>query len=597
MKKFAIILCFLFLPFGALMAQEVSVHAQLDTNNIVYVGEHFGYLIIIDGVSEAGTVDVSPLANFKAEYYEGKDNTRYPRREVHSSEKSIKQYLMLYRLLASKAGVIKLPSVKVTVNGADYKTNPVSVKVVKPERSDKLELEFLVSRKKCYVGEPVEISLKWYLNMDFLRKYEKVKRASFASPIFSSEAFYIERVINEPKALRDRRGFIAFGINGKDVPFAKRDVKRKGGDWIEVSYSAIFIPKHAGNVTMEPARVIAETPAKSSGASSRGKRFMVESKGAALEVIPLPDVARPKAAYGLVGNYTIAAGAAPTAIDVGQPITLTVKVGGSFLSPIQRPDLESMEGFAGAFKISTQRDDPVIKGVRKIFTITIRAANDSVTEIPSIPLVFFDTNKGKYVTAKTKPIPLKVSPSDIVTIEDAELSGKGTINSQVEAVKKGMAANVVDIDLVSQDFSPLTAIVSVGYLSLWSVPFAAFVVSVIVRLLTNTSDAKVAASRRRRARRNAVGMLKAAANKQDVAAAMREYIGWRFGKSSGALTGTDCERIIAETVDDSEIAKEYRVVFEAFEAGRYAGSGGEIDGGEIKDVISLIVLIDKKSGR
>ena len=606
-KNILILVGFLFLPFGALMSQEVRVGAQVNAGNVIYAGDRFAYIVVIDGVSEAGTVDLSPLANFKPEYYKGQDNSSYSMRKENGRvvrEKSKRQYLMVFSLLASKAGVVELPGVDVTVAGKVYKTGPVSVTIVAPARSEKLDLKLSVSKKKCYVGEPVEIMLKWYIHKDVASKVE-VKGVSFVSPIFDSGAFYIERIINEPKALSDRKNYLRFQINGKNVPFAKRGVKRKGEVWVELAYSAVFIPKHAGNVRIEPGRVLADLAVgrvvsrRFMGEVQREtKRFMAESKGAELEVIPLPDVARPKEAYGLVGNYTISANAKPTTVDVGQPITLTVKVGGSkLLSSVRRPDIESMEGFVGDFRISTQREDPVVKDGQKIFTMTIRAASDSITEIPAIPLVFFDTGKGDYVTVKSKPIPLKVSPSEVVTIGDVEFTGNGGISSHVEAVKKGMAANVVDIELVSQEFSPLEAIVSPGYLSLWGVPFAAFIVSVVFRLMTNTSDAKVAASRRRGARKNAEGMLKAAASKEDVAVAMCEYVGWRFGKSAGAITGGDCERIIAGETGDEKIAKEYRAMFEKCEASRYTGGGGVFDAGEVEKVISLIVTIDKKSGR
>jgi len=607
MKRIAFIICFLFLPFGALMAQEVRVGAQVDTKSVIYAGDRFVYHIIIEGVQEAGDVDTAGLKAYFPKLAGSRDYSESSIRIINGkrTERVNRRYIMTYSLLAGKAGTINLPSVNVTVAGKNYKTRPLSVTVVEPARSEKLDLELSVSKKKCYVGEPVEISLKWYVHKEDVATKVEIKGVSFVSPIFDSGAFYIERIINEPKALNDRENYLRFQVNGKNVPFAKRGVKRKGEVWVELAYSAVFIPKHAGNVRIKPGRVLADLAVGRvvsrgffGGDQRETKRFMAESKAGELEVIPLPDVARPKEAYGLVGNYRISASAAPTIVDVGEPITLTVKVGGSrLLKPVRRPDLEDMEGFADNFRISTQREDPVVKGGEKIFTMTIRAASDLVTEIPAIPLVFFDTDKGKYVTARAKPIPLNVSPSEVVTIGDVEFTGNGGISSHVEAVKKGMAANVVDIELVSHEFSPLGAIVSPGYLSLWGVPFAAFIVSAVVRLMTNTSDAKVAASRRRGARKNAESMLKAAVSKEDVAAAMREYVGWRFGKSAGALTGGDCERIIAGATGDERIAKEYRAMFEKCEASRYTGGGGAFDAGGVEKVISLIVTIDKKSGR
>lgn len=587
MKRFAFIICFLFLPFEVLAAEGISVEARVESGQTVYVGSKFRYKITIHGVNQPGEIDLKPLSAYSPEFAGRESVYRF----------GVQYYAMNYNLLARKAGTIKLPSINVIVGGKVYPTEPVSVKVVEPPGTDRFELELLVPKNKCYVGEPVEISLKWFVKTEIART-KKIAGVSFLSPIFSSDSFRIERVINEPFFRANRERFEGFQINGKGYPFAKRSVRRDGVEWIELSYSAVFIPRNVGNISIEPSSVIVDFVVSQDIYSGgyKTERFMAKTDETQLEVVPLPDVDRPKEAYGLVGNYKISASAKPVKVDVGQPITLTVKVGGSrLLSPVQWPDIENMDGFADNFKISSQREDPVVKGGEKIFTVTIRAANDSVTEIPAVPLVFFDTQKGEYVTVKSKPIPLTVNPSDVFTIGDVEFTGKGAIGSHVEAVKKGMAANVVDIDLVSQEFSPLGAIVSPGYLSLWGLPFAAFVVSVIVRVLTNTSDAKIAASRRRKARKNAESMLKAAKSKEDLAVAMREYVGWRFGKSSGALTGMDCERIIAESTGEEGIAKEYRSILEKCEAAQYTGGGGTCDPDEINNIINIISRIDKKT--
>ena len=63
---------------------------------------------------------------------------------------------------------------------------------------------------------------------------------------------------------------------------------------------------------------------------------MVSSQPLKLTVLPLPEEGKPSGFYGLVGQYTISASATPTKVNVGDPITLTVKVGGGkYLKPVQ----------------------------------------------------------------------------------------------------------------------------------------------------------------------------------------------------------------------------------------------------------------------
>ena len=82
--------------------------------------------------------------------------------------------------------------------------------------------------------------------------------------------------------------------------------------------------------------------------------------------------------------------------------------------------LEQILDFDTNFKIPSEKASPVMENGSKVFTQTIRANSDTVTEIPSIPLVYFDSEKGEYVTAKTDPIKLEVSPTKILTTSDMQ---------------------------------------------------------------------------------------------------------------------------------------------------------------------------------
>ena len=122
------------------------------------------------------------------------------------------------------------------------------------------------------------------------------------------------------------------------------------------------------------------------------KRFIVNSQGWEIEVLPLPQENKPAEYYGLIGEYTISASAEPRSVNVGDPITLTIKVGGNrYLKPVRWPELEKVSGMAENFKIPSQKASPVIEDGFKVFTQTIRATNDKVPQIPPIELVYFDT--------------------------------------------------------------------------------------------------------------------------------------------------------------------------------------------------------------
>ena len=269
--------------------------------------------------------------------------------------------------------------------------------------------------------------------------------------------------------------------------------------------------------------------------------------------MPLPAEGRPADFYGLVGNYTITASANPTQVSIGDPITLTIGIGGGkYLKPVQWPKLEDIKAMSDNFKIPSERADAQIKDSMKVFTQTIRANNDKVTEIPAIPLTFFDSAKGGYVTITSKPIPLKVSPTKIVTGADVETQQLVSVNKELEALKEGLSANFTSADaLTNQQFTLATALLGPAFMILWAAPFAVLASSAIIKIVTTNSPAKKAARRKKLAYTNAAKAIHAAgglSGKTNIhlAAALKQYVADKFNRVAGSLTAEDCRVLIFE---------------------------------------------------
>ena len=65
-------------------------------------------------------------------------------------------------------------------------------------------------------------------------------------------------------------------------------------------------------------------------------------------------------------------------------------------------------------------DDPttgLVEGSTKVFTETLRPTTPTLTEIPSIPFSFFDPVLERYVTVRSEPIPISVSPSEHLNLD------------------------------------------------------------------------------------------------------------------------------------------------------------------------------------
>ncbi len=569
------------------------VYAKVDSQTTIYPGQQFTYSVVVEGGATPSRIDTSPLAPFK------------PTRGV--SGKQINQiggrttirYSENYVITAVKPGTMLLPSLTVVVDGKTYTTNPVEVTVAEPGTTDRLALQVALSEQKCYVGQPVVMTVDWIIRA-------QAKDAAFEVPVFKSDDFYLEDA-SEPADVYARTETAIH-----NVPVVLSETRRllKGAEAAVLSFRKILIPKRPGPITLDRITVSASvatgrvrTNNVFNPIQTKYERFTVESDPIDLEVLPLPKAGKPALFYGLMGRYTIEAQATPTKVSVGDPITLTLRVGGNpYLKPVRWPDLQAVLG--DDFKVPTEKASPLVEDGEKIFTQTIRANNDAVTEIPPIPLAYFDSQTGDYAEVRTEPIELEVAPTKVLTERDVEGTRSGSVGRAVEALREGFSANYYGPEvLANQSFSPASALVHPGYALLWSVPLVGFVASVVFRLATRSSPEVAARKRRRHAYPVAGRRLKAVTSADPnerhelLVAALKGYLGDRFARTAGSLTADDCHDIVLGAASDVHLADRFRTTISRFEAARYASLDTQVDAAQIEEAMELLWQVEEETKR
>jgi len=600
---------FVILAFGAAVGgkatAEVTVTAQVDTSKDIYLGESFAYHILIDGDNKPGEVDLAPLTEYDPKSAGNRDYSQTSISIINGrTTKTVnKRYVMSYTLTARKEGKLRLPPVTVKLDGRTYRTNAVSMTIVRPGTTDRMDLDVALSEKSCYVGQPVIMTVKLYVPPD-------IGDFGFKIPAFESAIFELEAPqVSAPAKQYD----IGTGVT---VFVSQHRVTHNGREAILLSFSKVLIPKDSGLIELEPVSVSADLPVGRDRSPRRSliddfwgrrltyKRFMVSSEPLTLTVQPLPQQGRPPGFYGLIGRYTISASAAPTTgVYMGDPITLTIKIGGSrYLKAVEWPALESVAELAANFRIPSEKAAPETQDGLKVFTQTIRPDKNNADVIPAIPLAYFDPDKRKYVVAKTEPIKLDLIPSKRLTTADMEGRDFSPVNKEVEAIKKGLSANYEELDaLTNMRFSPTAALVSPGYAALWALPLAAVILSAITRALVYSTPEKAAIKRRRQARPRAITRLKriasAPADDRDelLVSAMTQYIGERFDKVAGSLTADDCHEVILAATADNRAAEQFRQLIADCETARYTSVDAAVDPAQIHNAIELVRTIEKES--
>jgi hypothetical protein len=269
---------------------------------------------------------------------------------------------------------------------------------------------------------------------------------------------------------------------------------------------------------------------------------------------------------------------------------------------VQWPALDQVPALAAGFKFPSEQASPTIENGSKVFVQTLRANSDTVTQIPPIPLAYFDPDKGQYVTSLTDPIGLKVGATKVLTGVDVAGRSSEPVNREVEAIQQGLAANTEDVQaLVDQESSDLAILGHPAVLALWLGPLVVLLASGILKAATTTTPERQMQRRRRRAAALAIRKLEAvtAAGPDDrhklLGAGLRQYLGDRFDRPAGALTAADGHQIVLQATADNDLASRLQAILAGCEAAHYASGQTSIGADRVTDAVDLVREIDRRA--
>ncbi len=580
----AIVLC-LIGPRAA-GADEVSVHLEVESQD-VYVGEFFLLQVVVDGANKAEPLDLSSLDGFVVEYMGGSNNSSQSISIINGRVQRVVQkgFIFTYRLTPTEAGRLTIPSLKVNVEGQSFSTVPVTIAVRRPTETEEFKLRINLSRENCYVGEPVVLTVTWYLGRD-------VQDFHFTVPILDNDAFAFE----DPEIEIDqRKKYFRIQIGDREIIAEKGQGRIGGQNYTTLEFKKVLIPKRSGTFIVPEIIVACEAVVGFSGRSrdffsdnffrtSRGrlKKYVVPSNTLSLRVDALPLEGKPPGFSGHIGEYRISTSAEPTEVNVGDPITLTVVLEGpDYLGAVDLPQLSGQPKLAENFKIPDERADGRVEGKRKIFSQTIRAKHEEVQEIPAIELIYFDTKSGSYRIAASNPIPLVVHETKVVTALDAEGVVLGPSGSPVERWKEGIAYNYEGPDLIlHQDYGLGSIVKNASWLVAVIAPPSVYLLLLIgvvaVRRRRSDPDAVKArgAWKRLSAKLNAIQRetgLPPARLCERALEALREYLGAKLHVPGSSLTPLDVERHLVSRGLPAEVIEAVKSVMFTCEEGTYAG--------------------------
>ncbi len=266
-------------------------------------------------------------------------------------------------------------------------------------------IQITLPKREFYVGELVPIDIKAYIPADM--------QASISDlPQFTSDGFTLNSLSTKPQQttqILNGRPYMVVrwhsaltGIKAGDYPISLQmpltvvvPQRMPQSDNNDDFFNSFFRNAMAGMGTK--------------------KDVTIQSASETLKVLPLPQTDRPAGFSGAVGQFEIEASASPTNVNVGDPITLTLKVTGTGNFDRVSSDMLASNSQWKTYSPKSHFDagDSVGYQGTKEFDQPIIANDGSVSSIPSISFSFFDPESGRYVTRTTAPVAVTVTGNAI----------------------------------------------------------------------------------------------------------------------------------------------------------------------------------------
>jgi hypothetical protein len=248
---------------------------------------------------------------------------------------------------------------------------------------------------------------------------------------------------------------------------------RKGLDGRPVNYFVYELKRtltaeKAGTYTLGPALVKGSFVASVEGSSYTGRRLVAVAPAVPVEVRDVPGP-RPATYCGGIGNYRVSASAAPTALRVGDPLTLTLDIErqaeSGALSQISAPDLASNAQLAADFDIVDRNPTGRSEGEVKRFEYALRPKRAGVG-IPALAVSVFNPDAETFSEIATRPIALSVSAASRVGAGDLVGAVGGSGTAAIRSRAQGIFQNVTDLSQLNDERVNVAALIGVA-LAVW----------------------------------------------------------------------------------------------------------------------------------
>ncbi|MGH7501575.1 MAG: BatD family protein [Longimicrobiales bacterium] len=370
-----------------LQPQEPVKVSALLSNDRPVVGEPTMLRITIETRDTVADRIVDPVMPAGIEVVETQDYTEtrisFPGGRNHVTERRL-------ILVARVPGQFTIPAATVHAAGRVWVTRALPITVAdtpdgtRPPIDSRIDV--VITPDRVYVGQQVLLEATAAFSRGL--RSQQTRPATYQAP--SPAGFWIHDV-PEP---------LSVGMRTIDGELYETQTFRR-----------VYFPITAGTFRLPPAKLQFELRR---GFLSSAETYDLVSDSPSIEVLPIPEEARPPSFRGAVGQYTVRASVAPSTVSVGEAATLVVEIEGlgnvKALPPPPLPDLPGVEAQPPTEDAEADVRGSSIGGVKRFTWVLVPQRPGSVTVAP-IEYAFFDPQAERFGVAHTEPVSFDVSGS------------------------------------------------------------------------------------------------------------------------------------------------------------------------------------------
>lgn len=543
---------------------------------VVGIGETIALEVVVSGTADADVVaDIPSVSGLRIT---GPQTSRMSQTTIiNGRQESSITTTLSYQVTPLQEGQFTIPAFPVQVDGMKTTVGPLRLRAEQSPQSAAIKLRATVDDRTPFVQQPLTYRVTWFV-ADEIHGYE------LTIPAFDERRDYLVQPV-APSGGARTQDLVVSNVTYKAA--VGRETL-EGVDYTTFTVTARVYPLREGSLVLPSPLVRAavqqgwEVVRDFFFAERRPKLVTMTAVGEriALAVRPLPSEGRPRSFSGAVGRYTFSVSASDSTARVGDPIRLTMRVGGSgLLSQVPRPNLASLPEVTRDFAILGTLEPGEVTGDQIVFEEIVRPKHGEVKQFPAIPFAYFDPARQEYRTAWSDPVPLRVMVAPEVGPVEAFGAPDAAARTPAEA-SGGLRAPYRGPRLADTPGDPWSSLV---YLLAAPIAYGMLLTGVTVRR-------RIARDSGRWSRRGAIlglekelARLKGMAPREgdafyaELAALCARQVAARLGVSLAEVTPHDVPRLVAEGVLPEEVGGQLSGLLEEIDRARFSPHSGETE--------------------